>query len=158
MQYKVLHFEQAPWKVGEKEADRNVRVKNNEHVDTRDCYPDGYPGKVISVIPATESFSRGDIDHPSRAVVTLELTNAERVALASRKSRIEAGSPVPVTFDERWGRLAEVLHQNFDDPEKAERESEDRMQVMIEGSDGWRFAEITAFNKQMLPQTVKRGG
>ena len=86
--YKVLFSRDVPWVVGERELDRDARVKAHGHVELKDCYPGCYPGQVISVIPVDKDYSEGDLKDPSREVVTVVLTVAEHAGLASRECRI----------------------------------------------------------------------
>lgn len=161
--WKVLYFDQAAWKVGEVESDRDTRLRARAAVAPTDRYPGDYPGRVISVIPAPHEFSPGDLADPNRRVVTLSLTDSERASLASRLSKVALGAlgdlaVDAVSFDHRWGRLAPVLRRNFDDAEKAERESDDADLAHLEGSDAWRFAELAALNRRMLPPTETHSG
>ncbi|KKL86971.1 hypothetical protein LCGC14_1939360, partial [marine sediment metagenome] len=82
VKYKVLYFEQAPWKVGEAEADRDARITSRTPVISRDLYPESYPGQVISVVRESHKLTPADLADPARKVVTLDLTEDERAALA----------------------------------------------------------------------------
>jgi hypothetical protein len=128
-QYKILHFKQAPWKVGERETDRKARVKAGEDVDLRDLYPDSYPGQVISVIPAWQDFTPGELCDPTRAILKLKLTADELADLRSRRSHIGTNRrPAPVSFDQRHGAVAPELKRHFPlDFLVREREEEEKL-------------------------------
>jgi hypothetical protein len=138
MKYRVLFRTCPAWKVGERDVDAEKRRARAGNVLDAERYPGDYMGQVISVIPADKQFSAGDVADPSRAVMTLSLSEEEYDALRTRAHKVGADRRfIDVTFEDRWGAVAETLRSNIDNPEAAELGDRDS------DIDALLFAEIS---------------
>ena len=132
MLYNLLYYEQAPWKIGEHEDDRKLRLARGDAVDFADLYPGSYAGWITSVIPATRDFSPGELAHPCRAVLELDLTAEELSSVRRRECCVVAGALEPVTFDQRQGAIASGLRAAFQDPEDLEAHEDERIHEVMD--------------------------
>ena len=142
MLHKLLYFAQAPWEIGEHEDARDARIARGDAVDFADLYPGSCAGWIISVIPATRDFSPGELAHPCRAVLELDLTAEELSAVRRRECCVVAGALEPVTFEHRFGAIAAGLRAAFPDPEDLEANETQRIDEAIE--ENRRRAQICA--------------
>ena len=158
MEYQVLYETEPAWLVGETTAEREERLNAGTPCITDDCYRGNYGGRVTSIravrdviqgrFPSLQNMS--DKDHP---MVVLDLDEDGRADVASRRLKIVDGKSEPVTFDDRWGAIAQVLHAQFEDPEATELKADDPFDV-----EGRRFVEVSRTAVDLLPPTVTSTG
>jgi hypothetical protein len=153
MKYRVLIQACPIWKPGERDVDAEPRRVRRENAPASERYPDDYAGRVVSVIPADKQFHPADVADPSRLVITRELTDYERDGLRSRMLKISLDRRIEdVTFDDRWGAVAEVLRANIEDPEAAEAlDSDDDIEAR-------RFDEISTMARNSLQDVTVHTG
>ena len=135
--WKVLYHCQAPWLIGERQEDRDLRVARGYEVSLAELYRDDYPGMVISVIPAGRDFSPGDLADPTRAVAELDLAPDGLADLRSRRSRLVLGAlgvlaVDAVPFDAKYGAIAPGLRAAFQDPEDLEAHEDERIREAMD--------------------------
>jgi hypothetical protein len=153
MKYRVL-FQTCPiWKPGELDVDAEPRRVRQEDASAAERYPNDYRGRIISVIGEGRRFNSADVADPSRMAVTLELTEDEAASLKRRTAKIgDALDVVPVTFNDRWGAIAETLRANIDKIEAAEY-ADPELDL-----DARRFAEIALLARRALQKTEVHTG
>ena len=158
MKYEVLYHRTAPWLPGETTPQRDARMRTRDLPDVAECYPDNYPGKIISVrkvrdvvqgkLPTLKNMADKD-----RLFAIVDLDVEGRAALASHRRKIKGGRVEPVTFEDRHGATAATLRLQFGDAEDAETRSDDR-----DDFEGRRFVEVSSLARSMLARTVTHAG
>jgi hypothetical protein len=134
-------------------VDAEPRRVRQEDASAAERYPNDYRGRIISVIGEGRRFNSADVADPSRMAVTLELTDDEAASLKKRTAKIgDALDIVPVTFDDRWGAIAETLRANIDKTEAAEYADAEL------DLDARRFGEIALIARRSLPKTEVHTG
>lgn len=151
--YRIFYRKAPAWLVGEDEKDAWPRRKSRGTGVSSQWYPGDYAGKVIAVLPVSNTGDSAGADE-----VELELTDEERSGLAGRTLKIAAGEPVPVTFDDRYGAAAQLLRDEFGDAEAVEAQVE-QLASKEDATGGERelverFGQVMAVAQKALAPTV----
>jgi len=124
---EVLFHRTASWTIGETQEQCWNRMRSIDVTASVDCYPDEYPGKVISVRPVADIVEKGlpslmQMADKDRPCVTLDLTDAEIAGLSTRTRKIDAETerPVAVTLDDRHGAILSDLVEKYGSREAVE--------------------------------------
>ncbi len=154
MRYEVLYQRHAVWLVGESKAQAATRRADSLSSSTPAMqYPNDYPGRVVSLQPVGRKPSLRNMAGQLLQVAEIDLAEDDLAAVQSHSAKIAFGMLSAVTFDDRWGQVAGILRNNFDDAERAESEVTDEASF-----DGMRFGEVSAMAKGMLAKTRTETG
>jgi hypothetical protein len=106
-------FQKVPyWTLGESSDTVWSRRKIGLPVADAQRYPNDYAGRIVSVVDGRQP--RPGWTHGETAdCVLLDLTPGERADAASKKSKFNGVALVPITVEDEYGAVAEVLLSKY---------------------------------------------
>ena len=163
---EVLSHRASPWRVGEKKAEREQRMRDGTPVAVKDRLPGYFPGEVIVTRRVGERTrspthrgrtvarpSLRDMADKDHVFTVLDLDVAGRADLESGRRKIVGGHSERVTFEDRQGALAAILRSQFSDAEEAEAKADDAFDF-----DGRRFVMAREIAEGFLAPTDTHTG
>jgi len=159
MLHEILYHRTAPWLVGEKKEEREVRFREEPRaLAVEERFPGSYAGRVISIRPVRDVIQKRlpslkEMASKDWPVVVLDLSPAEANAVACGGAKIVDGKLANVTFEDRHGAVAPMLRKQFAHPEEIEAYSEDEFDI-----DGRQFAALADLARDLLPAAETHTG